>query len=509
MFNMSGETVHNINKVIRLASLQTKVLARLSAEGVEIKRVLKAGAVSKVLTHEVLEGSIMVGGLIENSVMFLDKDGMVRQMEGTSEFNLKIDDRAIDIECAVVFSKAVVVSSEFRLESDSVVSIEIVVETEMFINKKHQIKTNIVSDDKCFVKSEKTEIPTVRAVSRKESNLELIIKTKEEAKQILEVSTKAFIKDVVFKGGNLFAIGEIYSKVSFLTNDETSELKTVYDEAEFEEELMNLESAQFASGDAQVEVVSTSGSVSAREISIRTNIRIDYVVFENKELNLALDAYSTAANLNLGLDTTVLEVLRFSQNFKDEINSTVTLKVKPDHKAKVNSVIEKNITAINAWTKDRECFVEGLASFSVIYDEITPDMEHKELTSVEVELPFSLSFREPQAIEGDKLRVSVSFKSTDIKQLRGEEAEISSYLNFFVGVYRTEEHVHLSSVTVDEAVEQEHMALTLYIATGGDDLWAIAKKLRVDPAIVVSQNPECESEIKTGQQLTIFRQRNV
>mgnify|MGYP002895369124 FL=1 len=67
----------------------------------------------------------------------------------------------------------------------------------------------------------------------------------------------------------------------------------------------------------------------------------------------------------------------------------------------------------------------------------------------------------------------------------------------------------MSSVEVGEEKEQNTSALSLYIASEGDEMWDVCKALTATPEDIMKQNPALSAPLSEGDRVIYFRSLTV
>jgi hypothetical protein len=143
---------------------------------------------------------------------------------------------------------------------------------------------------------------------------------------------------------------------------------------------------------------------------------------------------------------------------------------------------------------------EGLMTACVIYS----DSENR-YTSVRAELPYSLTLMDDMVMEGDTLKGYGAVYNVSARALSATEIEVKADIRICVSVYRGRCSRVIASLTEGGIKELNLNALSIYVASGGEDMWDVVKMLSASPEVIMEQNPGLEPPIKAGERIRVFR----
>ena len=104
--------------------------------------------------------------------------------------------------------------------------------------------------------------------------------------------------------------------------------------------------------------------------------------------------------------------------------------------------------------------------------------------------------------------IAVAVSGMSIRQRAEGECEADATLKITAAHGETRSIKYLSEVTEGGDKRQDDCAISVYMPSAGDDLWATAKKLNAPPESVCASNPGLEFPLTGKERILIFRGKN-
>ncbi len=147
--------------------------------------------------------------------------------------------------------------------------------------------------------------------------------------------------------------------------------------------------------------------------------------------------------------------------------------------------------------KEQSFEVEGLVLTEVLV--ATSDGTHRTIS-------LSLPFLFPIDLEGDFAEVEGIVCGLNVRRKKSGEMEAEATLKLGLRVYADWDWSYVSEIIEGEGYEQNDSAFSIFIPKAGEDLWAVAKRLKCDPKEVEKSNPNLQFPLKEGERIFIYRQ---
>ena len=240
------------------------------------------------------------------------------------------------------------------------------------------------------------------------------------------------------------------------------------------------------------------------KLVLKIGAMLCYDIYEEKTLHFVSDAFSTTNDINLNVVSALQN--RFAYNFSDstEIVGNITVKDEGFEIRKVIGALPKTLLFSKVSTEDDEILIEGIATFTAIYEGVDDSIE-----SVDVEIPFSSKVKSPAEAGAQIVLSGGCTFDVKAKIRKANEIEISAGITLCFNVFEKNEFAYVAGVEIGEEKMSDDSALTVYVVKEGESVFDIAKKLSLDIAELKAQNPELEEGLEVGTRIAFYKQKNL
>ncbi|MBO5851022.1 MAG: hypothetical protein J6R29_01670 [Clostridia bacterium] len=228
-------------------------------------------------------------------------------------------------------------------------------------------------------------------------------------------------------------------------------------------------------------------------VLIETNFSA--VVYEINSFTYCEDAYSTTCNLKLDKALKTLETVVGSDIYEQKIVSDLAYY---DENALLTCVLNDKIEELEASFKNGAISVKGALSVSPLYN---INGELKCQTSL---VPFETSFN---ASSHNVKNVKCAISNVEVEKVDGKFV-----CSFTLKVYYS--RINLKTVNVLRKVEEgdkkkvNDSAISVYIASKGEDLWSVCKALNASEEVILASNSDLAFPLEKEERILIYRELN-
>ena len=469
-------------------------------------KVLAVSTVATVASCEVLSGTINYSGAVDVKLVYLNDEGEIGVLASTCPFTSKFDGEQItNGQKALIRVKVV----DNQIESAGADGVRLLVNLEQsgVLVGSQEIHSIMSQDADVCTRTEDIEV--VRFVGQQSETFEARseLNVREPIKKLILTESQALVKTCE-SGANFVSVtGEIVTRVLYLSQEDKFEMGYVYEPFKEEVEL------EGATRDSQVEAhafvkceaIKTEVEESDKGIKlvITTPVLLTVKAYEKANVTVIKDIYSTCADIKVDTESFDMSVVCPMEVVEGKIDGTLTLE---DEKPRVDKILfvgGNNVVVSNAYVKDGEINIEGIASTSVVY----LNDETNTLNSVLVEVPFVITDKfNHENVEGI-LDVDAVVCDVDVVVKKGRElyydAKVRASVNYC--------HPVISGVITNaeklEDYPERDYGMELLFAHAGEDAWDIAKQARVNEQLLIQQNPDVLFPLQEDKTLILFHQK--
>ena len=469
----------------------------------DILSTLNTSGMVSIYKKEVQNGRVRIDGNVNVYIMYLadSSEDKVRGINTSLDFseNFVLSDCTQDMRADL----------ETRIKN---------IESKVLNGRKINIKVTLDTREKVFA-SEETEIicdlnnndiqvlrPThkinslIGAGETKVYIKETInIDTKDNLAEILKCNYRIINKDIKISYNKVLAKAEIELKIVYLTEENQIRVITCNLPVVGFIDMQNITENSMCDVHYQVKnIIIKPNTVEEHSIYVEIEMGICAECYEEKEINLIEDLYSTCSKLEFNKRS----VTTFSNKMRKEqllnVNSKINL---PEIVG--NELIDVDMEpAILKITKNNSKIIcEGELMLTFLYSE----EGQMQVNSKNATLPFEMTFDNIENAENMEAMPNIEVQSNNCK-IDGGAVNCSADLRFDVGLHENRNIDIIDEVSESELEDPQDYSVVIYIVKKGDTLWQIAKRFKstVDDIVRVNglQNPD---RILEGEKLYIPR----
>lgn len=492
-----------VNKT-KLNEEQILVETKLDTSDLEdFQKICWIDANVEIENVDVLNKEVNFSGKVYFDVVYLNSNNNFCHSELNTPFMNKISNEKVEANSKIDLS-CNIESVKFN---DKMQKIEIIIAILpiMCLCSENEIIGN--GNEDLITKSDEIASQSLVINGCVEFNEEISEKIGESFDKILSVKSKAITKSID-AGTNMFTIqGEIVSTIHYTTtDDELEKIKYITLTEPFKREIEANGTTENSFIDVTVLVKKENYKYEMNpennEIQINVPIVVCFKVFDEMMIPCATDIFSLTKKLDI-VKSSIQKTNLFSLGFiEGKIEASLNLDENEPRIDKVLGISECLCQISNSSLQDEQLVIEGLANFNLTY----LNDENQNIYTTQKAFPFSVK----KTIENqndNKIFVDAILSDVEIVARRGREILVDGKIKAYVNACETlQEEVLTDAIILNEYQAKRH-AIEIYFGKEGDDIWDIAKELRVKPETIASQNPDIILPLENNQNIVVYNQK--
>lgn len=496
----------NIATKIKLGTQQVKNTVAVSAlDNAKITKVLTASAKPRIENINVGNAEVKFDGVVDYDFLVVLENNQIVPLTQKSNFSSVFESPEITPTTEIFINSCVV-------ELNNVSNVEIVysaiINFNVFATNTNSELTLAPMVENVFTKEGEIAFNNFVGSVTYDGRVDFEVAKDSKVNKILYTCSEASIKSIIPSNDYFVATGEVCTTIVY-ENDEGL-IRSVLKENAFSEEVeakgTTKESFIQASIVTKETIIVENGEKNV--FSFDVPIQITAQIFNKSSKTCIVDAYSLQYDVNLTTTSFNQDEFLTTRQIEGNILTTFSLEEGLQPIDRVLATIPSNISIVNQIVKEGVLLLEGIASVNIIYyslDEEGGDV----LNSVDIEIPYSLSFNIDDLKQGDNVFARISLGDINVKNKMGKELEILAGVKVNYDITRSDASAVITNLALGDEKPQKDFALEIYLARENQTLWDIAKELNVSTTDLVNQNGELTLPLKPGEKIVAYRQRVV
>lgn len=490
--------------------LIAKKIDMVKVEGVLIVNDVKPDVLSIVNTNgivciykkEVMDGKLKIDGCINTYIMYLadDENGSVRSLNTVLDFT-----QIIDLEkCKVGMSvdeNIILKSIESKIINGRKISINAMMEiaATVYANECVDIIDSVNNQEDVQMLNETIRINTLvgegsNTVYAKDT---VMLNETDDLAELMKVDFKIINKDSKISYNKVVTKADAEIKMMYLTEDNRInsinaiipimgfvDIENITDDSmcDIKYKLKNL-------------IIKPNSGEASNSIYVEAEIEISCLAYEDKEISLIKDIYSTENDFNCKENEITIMTRRDVYTDVYRMNQEILVPEISNNKIYDISV---NPNIVSTRIQGNNLSYEGELQITFIY-RYNDSLETKQVTTP---LMFSMQLNNIEPTTNVITELEVRRDNF----ITGENGKINAdiELGFIVTATDYEKINLINEIEQSEMSCEDSYSMVIYFIKEGDTLWKIAKKFKTRVEDIVRlNNIEDENRIKVGQQLYI------
>lgn len=507
-FEMNFNTLTaGLRKTLSPVQVTNETILRI--DGVEISKVLSVNATPIISTTTMEKNSIRINGVIEYIAMYEKIDGMKESVRETADFATSIPVEGLKEQASVCLN-AMLVDVAVKESTGERITVNSLIEINGYAVVNTDVKyLNSASGD-VFYQTEQISYSRLKTKINANYLATQEIDVSELPLRLLHLNASPLINNIITAQGYITVSGVVTYSVcyEYANNDET-DVKEISNTFNFKYEIdcpdctptdVALITAKAVRDGVNAEILSEENSTS---IKIQANFNLCGEVCGEGEAEVVSDIFSLSQKLQLTYNSFAYTKALCAKSFSEKVFGVTEISEESARIDKILCVLDSNAVVTKAFCDEYNLNIEGIAYTTVVYLNAEENVESK----MQIEIPFASCV----AIENmPNCQVQVNSLLTDViaRIRRGREIEIDANLMVYAFFYETNVGAVISNAVATEERVRNTNALSIYIAKDNDSVWTIAKKMCLNPADVLEQNPQLADGVNKGDKVIIYRKHN-
>ena len=446
-----------------------------------VAKILSLAVDAKCVACESGAGYAQINGRTNFRLVYLDKDGTVKGVDYNADFTLRADgefDEGDNVQCDIIVT-------ESDVEAADTLMLTAVLEICASTIKRDEIEM-LTSADDCYAMDKEVYMPSLIGSKNVTVPFDDDKNVGAQIDSVLGLSTVCITKQSLATDDGATVKATIFARVTF-TQD--GEIKTQDFAIPVEEELT-------LDGAKTTDAVKVHAIVRSAKVVLH-GVTDDNVIKVEGELTLRVTVTRCEKRQivgNLYMLTNEVELERNSVDLKcfdgcGYFMQGVSVVALP---------YARCYTTNYYVTEDNRIVAEGVVNTDIIYT------DENGYNSVRAEVPFSVSVGSEIPFSKDlKVRCDVQNVTASVRKDR--EFDIVMDIAITACGFSPLTIEYISGVTVGEEKEQNTCALSMYVASVGDDMLDVCSALTAMPEDVMAQNPDLVFPLQGGEKIIYFR----
>ena len=467
----------------------------------DILSTLNTSGMVCVYKKEVQSGRVRIDGNVNVYIMYLadSSEDKIRGLNTSLDFseNFIISDCTGDMRAEL---ETCIKNIECKVLNGRKVNIKVTLETriKVFASEETEIICDL-EDKNIQVLKPTYKINSLIGTGETKTYVKetINIDTKDNLAEILKCNFRIINKDTKISYNKILSKAEIELKMMYLTEENQIKVITCNLPVVGFIDMPNITENSICDVNYQVKnTIIKPNAVEEHSIYVEIEIGISAECYEEKEINLVEDLYSTTSNLefNKRSVTTISNKMERSQplNINTKVNITEIIG---------NELIDVDVqpTITKTSKNNSKITYEGDLQLTLLYS----DENQMQTNSQNVTVPFEITIDNIENAENLEEVPTVEVKSSNCK-VEGGAVNCNIDLMLNVGLQQNTNLEIINEINESEIEDPQDYSIIIYIVKKGDTLWEIAKRFRstVDDIVRVNglENP---NRIIEGEKLYI------
>lgn len=460
----------------------------------DIVSITTTNANTYIYKEEISTGKIRVDGNIDAYIIYISDSGETRSIQTTLDFVETINDEKAE-ENKRLLTGVKLEFLEAKVLNERKINITASLNIDYQIMEKENLSINMDFEEIGNVQrlTEKTKLACLIGENKVRTSVkeDLKLDGDEDAGEILKVDLKIENSDVKTSYNKVLAKAEAKVQIIYLTED--GKIKKIESSIPIMSfiEITNIEEKHNCEVNYRVRnMLVKINNKEMHSINFQTEFEVYCVATQNEEILLTKDMYS----MNKELDLESGKMTIFKENSIEEKSIKISEKIMLENPDKIYDV-QTNPKITNSTQNGEMINYEGEVEVAVYYTAV----HSNNLNIKQVKIPFIKSTTNT-ITTSDLTVINSRFSVT------GEDVNVEFEIVVKNNSLTTSEITYISNVTVKEDAKESDYNMFVYFVKGGDTIWKIAKKFKVDMQGIIELNHlENPDKINVGDRLYIIK----
>lgn len=493
--NNSYEKFYSVKKT-KLNDVTSSFECSVNIDSTEnISKILAVSVSSGLPQTEALTGEANISGNALVTIVYLTESGLVGNATYCSPYSLKVQNSEITPN-AQVLARVTNVDSKVTALNGSTAQVQYEVTLKVYVVSKIEVPyLSETTDDICST-TEDVTYQSLAGTCRNNWMENIEVSVKEPIKQVISTTSDVHLTTAEASEGFVTLCATLISKITYVTDTEAPQIKTVYNKTEVKQEV----ECEYAKKGSLVDVViddnscevKTTVTENGEEVKLSITIPLDVfmAIYSINTVTLTSDLFSTENVITSTTQSYENTVSCEPIVFDKKIEGSLVLSDEEPRIDKLLAVNYSKAVITNEYIDGGTYNLSGVLTSNLIYF----NDEESRPNSVDVEIPFVVSYQTD--IEGDVMfDTSVTVCDVDVMVKKGRDVYVDAVLLVHSNICRTTQGAVISNIETSEQLPEKDCAIEIYFGKVGEKIWDIAKKLFIRPELIYRQNPSITEDV--------------
>lgn len=489
----------------KIASLkeQLKINAKTNVLTDDVLRVISVQPFANVEHYEAEKGRVKVEGKVTFFVCYIDKENCIKKCECGSVFNCQMQDDLIKEDCSL--SVNLIVEKAGAVQDGATLNLEsfILVSTSVF---EMQEQSALCGGQDVFVKEKQVEV--CRGLGNRTCKYPITeqFELDYQVEQVLSHSASAVITAVQSGVNCIIVDGQaLLSLVLLQKNQKTGIIKVCKTlpfrmEIECEDAMPNMMSTARVKEQSIKTDVGVDETNNISTVSVSINLEFVGQTYLKDQVVVASDVFSLENHLVAEKSLLTSVMSEEGQFYTFMLNGRANTEELP-LSARIMATCAESINVISLDKKDNGILITGVYYATAILVDNEDNVSAKKL-----EIPFEKTI-ECALISTENLECEIKPFRGSAKIISATEVELDCEVFFNLYPSKRCEYDFISEVTEGEKKEQKQTAISVYLSQGGEELFALSKRLNVCPEDLLKANSDLQFPLTGKERIVVYRQK--
>lgn len=460
-----------------------------------IAKVLSLAVDAKCTTAEAHDGFVQASGRTNFRLIYLDKESNAKGVDYNADFAVRIDGEFAEgdnVACDIYVTEA-------DVGATNTLTLTAVLDIRASAIKREEIEM-LASCDDCYVTTKKIFVPSFIATKSAVVPFDDEADVGGEIGAVLSLNTICIAKQSVATDGGAKTKFSVIANVTYVENGEIKQRSfDIPIEDEFNLEGVTASDAIKAEACIKSSKVVLQGVTDDNVIRVEGEVQIKVSAFRCAQTEIVSDLFMLSNETEIERKSANYECFDGCGYFMQGVSGTAVL---GDNKPAALQVCAlpyaRCYTTRSYVTEDNRLVVEGVVNTDIVYT------DENGYNSVRAEIPFAVAVASEIPFSKE-VGVHCDVQRIDASVVREREFDIVMDIAVKACGFSHLETDYISAVTVGEARVTNTSALSVYVASEGEEMLDICKALSAMPSDVMAQNPTLEVPTKEGEKIVYFR----
>lgn len=459
----------------------------------DIQRILKCHVSPEIDSRNISGDRLNIEGTINIHLIYLDPDKMqIRCCENSSSFSSSIDIKSNPenafpttsiklgyLNCRATSPRKIDIHGAFSICAKVYGKEDIEIPSHINGEDIEQKVLNITASDLVGIGQQQFSINEVLDLGQGNFTAEKIIRS----------SANFNLEDYKYVSGKIAIKGEVILRILFLGSPDTDQIDSmeysipvsqIVDVPGVDENSKCVINVELLSHNEKI----TNESQDENLISVDIKAVATIMAYEDKEVNLVTDAYSTEFNIETTND--YVRVCKLEDTLNDTFSSKINVEL-PD--IKVSKIIDSfaDIITSSAYKEDDKIKITGKASLYVFgVDSESIPFYIERIIDIDHERPFT-----DESADNLEIYTKLVPSGVNYRIVGSDSLEIKIDFKLLADVFSCTKHNVVTEASTDSQTpkaKDTSSGLTIYYTEEGENIWDIARKYYTCEDLIKKEN---------------------